>query len=69
MAKISANAATEVERLEVGQRVYVLCSDGRLLYAARFSGGTLGSYSVYARTTVDKGRLFLAEKRAATQAR
>jgi len=68
MAKISAHGATAVERLEVGHRVYVLCSDGRLLYATRLSDGTLRSYSVYARTTVDEGRLFLAEKRAANPA-
>lgn len=69
MAKISAHGASAVDRLEIGHRVYVLCSDGRLLYAARFSDGVLSSYRVYARTTVDQGRAWLAEKRAAHPAR
>ena len=65
MAKISAHGATALERLDAGQRVYVLCSDGRVLYATRLSDGKLSSYSVYAKLTVDGGRRLLAEKRAA----
>ena len=67
MAKISARRATELERLDTGQRVYVLCSDGRVLYATRLSDGKLSSYSVYAKLTVEDGRRLLAEKRAAAR--
>lgn len=68
MAKISARGATAVERLDTGKRVYVLCSDGRVLYATRFSDGKLSGYSVYAKVSVADGRRLLAEKRTASGA-
>ena len=67
MAKISARGSVALERLDTGHCVYVLCSDGRVLYATRFSDGKLSDYLVYAKGTVENGRLLLAEKRAAAR--
>lgn len=68
MAKISAHGATALERLDTGERVYVLCSDGRVLYATRFNDGNLSTYAVYGKMSVEEGRRLLAEKRATATA-
>lgn len=52
-----------LETLDTGRRIYVLCGDGCVLYAARSLNGELSDFSVYARTTVEEGRRLLADKR------
>lgn len=63
MAKISAHGATAVEWMKIGDRVFVLCSDGRVLYATLFSEGSVSGYHVCAKITEKDGRIMFAKKR------
>ena len=69
MVESFAPGARAVEQLDTGTRVYVLCSDGCVLYATRFADGKLSNYDVWIELTVEEGRRFLAGVRATTAQR